>query len=164
MTKTVIRKWTTKAGITKQKTYTYDASIYKKKIGKAKTESITFATGRIKKSKLNKLITTNLNDKVKTASDKLILERDIQRLATSKGIVSIDRAIASFTGDRLHGMLANTGYTVEELARQANTSVNGILKADNWSADWSVFTNESGEEYRFNFTDIYENHAVMERI
>lgn len=70
---------------------------------------------------------------------------------------------ASYIHNRIEGMLVNTGFTLEEIAEQANTTVSVLTNESNWTFvnDLRVFTNEHGESYEFTFR---YNGAVMEKV
>ena len=116
------------------------------------TEFITFKSGKIKKTVIEKTLKSKGYTK---AADKLEFERTINRLFKETGKwVSTERAWASFTYNKIEGMLSNTGFTLEQLANQTNSSVEELTNEANWtfSSEASIYTNELGEQYEFVFT------------
>lgn len=154
--KTVKRTWRTKSGEVKTKIYTYDVKYtYKhdisqeyqnqKKISSTKN-SLVFKSGKIKSGKLKQFM---IEHGVAGTSVELDIERTLKRLAGTNKMVTGERLWASYTHDSIMGMLSNTGFTLEQIAEELDTSAYALLNKDNWSDNWQVFTTESGQSYRF---------------
>ena len=154
----VYREYKTKAGI-KGAWYEYkdyNLSVYKKKNKQkqAAKESLVTKTGKIKKTKLEKLFKAH-QDKIKTPIDKmrveeLIKNRISKQVAQGKaGYLTAEQAFAVYTDNKLITMLTNSGFTLEQLAEMANTKTETLLNEANWNDSWDLFTNEKGETYKF---------------
>lgn len=167
MTKRV-RTWTTKSGVVKTKTYTYDFN-YARKTSKTVVEQKSkwvFKSGKLKKTAIDALVKQHGGLE---ADERWELERTAKRLLKSleerdlpKDLLTGERIWASFTNDKLEGMLTNTGFTLEELAEMTNSTVSELLTESNWSANWTVFTNSKGEMYEFAYT--YQATSTFTRI
>ena len=103
--------------------------------------------GRSKKT-VNKRIRIDADD----INSRLRLERVIKRLTAKNPKVMAERVIASYYNDSLMGMLVNTGFTVEQIAEQLDTTVDQLLNPQNWSKGFTEFKDPiTGEEYEFVF-------------
>ena len=169
----VYREYNTKAG-RKGAWYqykNYNLDVYKKKNKAANKlpakESLITKTGKIKKTKLEQLFKT-YQDKIKTPVDKLRVE-ELIKARVSKQIdkgnaaaLTFEQAYAMYTDNKLITMLTNSGFTLDQLATKAETTVKNLLNEANWNDTWDLFTNEKGHTYKFSFT--YDGDTTFERI
>lgn len=89
---------------------------------------------------------------VDNMSNELELKRTIKRLVAKNPNVSVERIIASYTENSLMGMIVNTGWTIEQVAEQLDTTVDMLLDTKNWSNGFKEFYNPiTGESYEFVF-------------
>ena len=88
--------------------------------------------------------------------------------ATSKskvlGNISVETVIASYMKDSLLKMLANTGYSVEQLANKLGVSVAELLDKDNWTSvnGQQYFKKPGGDEYRFEYK--YDDEVFVKNV
>lgn len=155
--KIVKRTWVTKTGQIKSKVYDYSKQYenveYKPRKKTIRTRYIITKTGKINKTAMRELLANNPQE-MEDIERRIRLEQDLGK----KG-VSVQRFMASYNHDRIMGMFANAGVSIEEAAIQANTTVDALLEKNNWNND--VFTAPNGKTYRFVFN---YNDAVFEEI
>lgn len=170
MIKTVTRRWTNKNGQVVEKTYQYDSSVYKKQSDKKAKNLVYTKSGKLKKSKVVEIFNTLLEKgKVTKFTGVADITRKIENMkATSKskvlGNISVETVIASYMKDSLLKMLANTGYSVEQLANKLGVSVAELLDKENWTSvnGQQYFKKPNGAEYRFEYK--YDDEVFVENV
>lgn len=170
MIKTVTRRWTNKNGQVVEKTYQYDSSIYKKQSDKKSKNLVYTKSGKLKKTKVLEIYNTLLEKgRVTKFTGIADITRKIENMRiTSKSKVlnniSAETVIASYMKDSLLKMLANTGYSVEQLANDLGVSVAELLDRDNWSSvnGQQYFKKTNGDEYRFEYK--YEGEVFVKNV
>ena len=170
MIKTVKRRWTNKNGQVVEKTYQYESSIYKKQSDKKSGNLVYTKSGKLKKTKVVEIFNTLLEKgKVTKFTGIADITRKIENMkATSKskvlGNISVETVIASYMKDSLLKMLANTGYSVEQLANKLGVSVEELLNRDNWTSvnGQQYFKKPGGDEYRFEYK--YDDEVFVKNV
>ena len=170
MTKTVKRKWVNKNGQVVEKTYQYDSSIYKKISDKKSSNLVYTKSGKLKKTKVLEIYNTLLEKgRVTKFTGIADITRKIENMKiTSKskvlGNISAETVIASYMKDSLLKMLANTGYSVEQLATKLGVSVAELLDKENWSSanGKQYFKKPNGDEYRFEYK--YDDEVFVKNV
>ena len=170
MTKTVKRKWVNKNGQVVEKTYQYDSSVYKRKSDGKASNLVYTKSGKLKKTKVLEIYNTLLEKgRVTKFTGIADITRKIENMKiTSKskvlGNISAETVIASYMKDSLLKMLANTGYSVEQLATKLGVSVAELLDKDNWSSanGKQYFKKPNGVEYRFEYK--YDDEVFVESV
>ena len=78
--------------------------------------------------------------------------------------ISAETVIASYMKDSLLKMLANTGYSVEQLATKLGVSVEDLLNKENWSSvnGQQYFKKPNGPEYRFEYK--YDDEVFVKNV
>lgn len=134
-------KWVTKE-------YTYKAS----QLRSRKTYIIN-SKGKVNQSALKRLVDRGVGTKFE-------IETNIQsQLAQGKVSISEERLEASITHNRIEGMFANAGMSVDTAAKEINTSVDALYDKSNWND--GVFTDpKTGKSYKFEFN--YEGNVFEE--
>ena len=156
--KIVKRTWKNKKGEIKTKVYDYSEKYknieYKTRNRSTRTRYIITKTG-----KLNKSAQRDLLAKHSDIADDLSRKIQLNISLDHKGI-SVDRLLASFYHDRIKGMFANAGISIEDAAIEAKTSTEALLKKENWNNN--IFENpDDGKSYEFTFN---YTGAVFEEI
>ena len=170
MTKTVKRRWVNKNGQVVEKTYQYDSSIYKKISDKKSSNLVYTKSGKLKKTKVLEIYNTLLEKgRVTKFTGIADITRKIENMKiTSKskvlGNISAETVIASYMKDSLLKMLANTGYSVEQLATKLGVSVAELLDKENWSSanGKQYFKKPNGDEYRFEYK--YDDEVFVKNV
>lgn len=170
MIKTVTRRWTNKNGQVVEKTYQYDSSIYKKISDKKSSNLVYTKSGKLKKTKVREIYNTLLEKgRVTKFTGLADITRKIENMrATSKskvlGNISAETVIASYMQDSLLRMLANTGYSVEQLANKLGVPVAELLNRDNWTSvnGQQYFKTPDGDEYRFEYK--YDDEVFIKNV
>ncbi len=170
MTKTVKRKWINKSGQVIEKTYQYDSSIYKKQSDKKAKNLVYTKSGKLKKTKVLEIYNTLLEKgKVTKFTGIADITRKIENMRiTSKSKVlnniSAETVIASYMKDSLLKMLANTGYSVEQLATKLGVSPEDLLNKENWTSanGQQYFKTPDGDEYRFEYK--YDDEVFVKNV
>lgn len=170
MIKTVTRRWTNKNGQVVEKTYQYDSSVYKKQSDKKSKNLVYTKSGKLKKTKVREIYNTLLEKgKVTKFTGIADITRKIENMRiTSKSKVlnniSAETVIASYMKDSLLKMLANTGYSVEQLATKLSVSVAELLDKENWSSanGQQYFKTPDGDEYRFEYK--YDDEVFVKNV
>ena len=170
MIKTVKRRWTNKNGQVVEKTYQYESSIYKKQSDKKSSNLVYTKSGKLKKTKVLEIFNTLLEKgKVTKFTGIADITRKIENMRiTSKskvlGNISAETVIASYMKDSLLKMLANTGYSVEQLANKLGVSVAELLDRDNWTSvnGQQYFKKPGGDEYRFEYK--YDDEVFVKNV
>lgn len=170
MTKIVKRRWTNKSGQVIEKTYEYESSIYKRKSDKKASNLVYTKSGKLKKTKVLEIYNTLLEKgRVTKFTGIADITRKIKNMRiTSKSKVldniSTETVIASYMRDSLLKMLANTGYSVEQLANKLGVSVVELLDRENWSSvnGTQYFKKPGGDEYRFEYK--YEGEVFVKNV
>ena len=170
MTKTVKRKWINKSGQVIEKTYQYDSSIYKRKSDKKASNLVYTKSGKLKKTKVLEIYNTLLEKgKVTKFTGIADITRKIENMRiTSKskvlGNISAETVIASYMKDSLLKMLANTGYSVEQLATKLGVSSEDLLNKENWTSanGKQYFKKPGGDEYRFEYK--YDDEVFVKNV
>ena len=170
MTKTVKRRWVNKNGQVVEKTYQYNSSIYKKQSDRKSSNLVYTKSGKLKKTKVQEIYNTLLEKgKVTKFTGLADITRKIENMRiTSKSKflnnISAETVIASYMKDSLLKMLANTGYSVEQLATKLGVSVAELLDKDNWSSanGKQYFKKPNGVEYRFDYN--YDGEVFVESV
>lgn len=170
MIKTVTRRWTNKNGQVVEKTYQYDSSVYKKQSDKKSKNLVYTKSGKLKKTKVLEIYNTLLEKgKVTKFTGIADITRKIENMRiTSKSKVlnniSAETVIASYMKDSLLKMLANTGYSVEQLATKLGVSVAELLDKENWSSanGQQYFKTPDGDEYRFEYK--YDDEVFIKNV
>ena len=170
MIKTVKRRWTNKNGQVIEKTYQYDSSIYKTKSAKKSSNLVYTKSGKLKKTKVLEIYNTLLEKgKVTKFTGIADITRKIENMRiTSKSKVlnniSAETVIASYMKDSLLKMLANTGYSVEQLATKLGVSPEDLLNKENWTSanGQQYFKTPDGDEYRFEYK--YDDEVFVKNV
>ena len=170
MTKTVKRKWINKSGQVIEKTYQYDSSIYKRKSDKKASNLVYTKSGKLKKTKVLEIYNTLLEKgRVTKFTGIADITRKIENMRiTSKskvlGNISAETVIASYMKDSLLKMLANTGYSVEQLATKLGVSSEDLLNKENWTSanGKQYFKKPNGDEYRFEYK--YDDEVFVKNV
>lgn len=170
MTKTVKRKWINKSGQVIEKTYQYDSSIYKKQSDKKAKNLVYTKSGKLKKTKVLEIYNTLLEKgKVTKFTGIADITRKIENMRiTSKskvlGNISAETVIASYMKDSLLKMLANTGYSVEQLATKLGVSPEDLLNKENWTSanGKQYFKKPDGDEYGFDYN--YDGEVFVKNV
>ena len=170
MTKTVKRRWVNKNGQIVEKTYQYESSIYKKQSDKKAKNLVYTKSGKLKKTKVMEIFNALLEKgKVTKFTGIADITRKIENMRiTSKSKVlnniSAETVIASYMKDSLLKMLANTGYSVEQLANKLGVSVAELLNKDNWTSvnGQQYFKKPDGDEYRFEYK--YDDEVFVKNV
>ena len=170
MIKTVKRRWTNKNGQVVEKTYQYESSVYKKQSDKKAKNLVYTKSGKLKKSKVLEIYNTLLEKgKVTKFTGIADITRKIENMRiTSKskvlGNISAETVIASYMKDSLLKMLANTGYSVEQLATKLGVSSEDLLNKENWTSanGKQYFKKPNGDEYRFEYK--YDDEVFVKNV
>ena len=170
MNKTVKRKWINKSGQVIEKTYQYDSSIYKRKSDKKASNLVYTKSGKLKKTKVLEIYNTLLEKgRVTKFTGIADITRKIENMRiTSKskvlGNISAETVIASYMKDSLLKMLANTGYSVEQLATKLGVSSEDLLNKENWTSanGKQYFKKPNGDEYRFDYN--YDGEVFVKNV
>ena len=170
MIKVVKRRWTNKNGQVVEKTYQYESSIYKKQSDKKSSNLVYTKSGKLKKTKVTEIFNALLEKgKVTKFTGIADITRKIENMkATSKskvlGNISAETVIASYMQDSLLKMLANTGYSVEQLANKLGVSVAELLNRDNWTSvnGQQYFKKPDGDKYRFEYK--YDDEVFVKNV
>ena len=152
---TVKRQYTRKTGEVVSKVYRYGTPTIK-----------MTSTGKVNKNSLKAVIKQgNLSDKIQTQADIKVFESNIVDYKLKGKNITYDYVISKFTNDTIRLMLANTGYTVQQIAEHLNVSVENLLKREPWNDDFTIFTDPvSGREFAFEFKSVYEDIAAFREI
>lgn len=148
-TKTVVRTYLSKkTGKTVTKTYTY-----KKSQLRSRKTYIINSKGRINKAALDRLINKGVGTKFE-------LETSLKvQLAQGKVSVSEQRFEASILHNRVEGMFANAGISIDAAASEIGTTEEALYDLNNWND--GVFTDPTtGKSYEFDFN--YEGSVWIE--
>lgn len=113
-------------------------------------EKYIFRNGKFNQKAFENLVEKH-SDKIATISDKKMLERTAKMLSKTTSKITTERLWASYSNDRIAGMLANTGQTLEQLAEMTNSTPQRLLDREAWNDDFTVFINENGEMFEFEF-------------
>lgn len=149
------------------KTYQTKKGTVTKTYTKGEVKMFT-SKGAIAKPYLNK-VARILGVKEPKPADLLDIKATVQRFikhyedqGLAPDIMTPEQAAARYMHNRIEVMLTNTGFTLAELARQANTTVDFLTNEGNWlfGLGTNVFLNEKGEAYTFVFR---YNGACFER-
>ena len=163
--KTVIRKWETKKGVKKSKTYYYQF-IEEEKNNKKKGKWVSIDDpNRVgynrsskklytKKGKLTKFgkayVESIRNDKEMTEIKKEFLLTRLEVYAKEREINGKAVTLASFqshiAGTQLERMIYNLGTSAEEIAEQTGYDVDEVLNTENWD-----FENNTFKDFQFEF-------------
>ena len=170
MIKTVKRRWTNKNGQIVEKTYQYESSVYKKQSDKKSKNLVYTKSGKLKKTKVQEIYNTLLEKgKVTKFTGLADITRKIENMRiTSKSKVlnniSAETVIASYMKDSRLTMLANTGYSAEQLATKLDVSVAELLDEDNWTSvnGKQYFQKPGGDEYRFEYK--YDDEVFIKNV
>ena len=170
MIKTVKRRWTNKNGQVVEKTYQYESSVYKKQSDKKSKNLVYTKSGKLKKTKVLEIYNTLLEKgKVTKFTGIADITRKIENMRiTSKskvlGNISAETVIASYMKDSLLKMLANTGYSVEQLATKLGVSPEDLLNKENWTSanGQQYFKTPDGDEYRFEYK--YDDEVFVKNV
>lgn len=170
MIKTVKRRWNNKNGQVVEKTYQYESSIYKKQSDKKAKNLVYTKSGKLKKTKVLEIYNTLLEKgKVTKFTGIADITRKIENMRiTSKskvlGNISAETVIASYMKDSLLKMLANTGYSVEQLATKLGVSAEELLNKENWTNvnGQQYFKKPGGDEYRFEYK--YDDEVFVKNV
>lgn len=170
MIKTVKRRWTNKNGQVVEKTYQYESSVYKKQSDKKSRNLVYTKSGKLKKTKVLEIYNTLLEKgKVTKFTGIADITRKIENMRiTSKSKVlnniSAETVIASYMKDSLLKMLANTGYSVEQLATKLGVSPEDLLNKENWTSanGQQYFKTPDGDEYRFEYK--YDDEVFIKNV
>ena len=170
MIKTVKRRWTNKNGQVVEKTYQYESSVYKKQSDKKAKNLVYTKSGKLKKTKVLEIYNTLLEKgKVTKFTGIADITRKIENMRiTSKSKVlnniSAETVIASYMKDSLLKMLANTGYSVEQLATKLGVSPEDLLNKENWTSanGQQYFKTPDGDEYRFEYK--YDDEVFVKNV
>ena len=170
MIKTVKRRWVNKNGQVVEKTYQYESSIYKKQSDRKSSNLVYTKSGKLKKTKVMEIFNALLEKgRVTKFTGIADITRKIENMrATSKskvlGNISAETVIASYMQDSLLRMLANTGYSVEQLANKLGVSVAELLDRDNWTSvnGQQYFKKPDGDEYRFEYK--YDDEVFVKNV
>lgn len=170
MIKVVKRRWTNKNGQVVEKTYQYESSIYKKQSDRKSSNLVYTKSGKLKKTKVMEIFNALLEKgRVTKFTGIADITRKIENMrATSKskvlGNISAETVIASYMQDSLLRMLANTGYSVEQLANKLGVSVAELLDRDNWTSvnGQQYFKKPDGDEYRFEYK--YDDEVFVKNV
>jgi hypothetical protein len=78
--------------------------------------------------------------------------------------ISAETVIASYMKDSLLKMLANTGYSVEQLATKLGVSPEDLLNKENWTSanGQQYFKTPDGDEYRFEYK--YDDEVFVKNV
>ena len=170
MTKTVKRKWINKSGQVIEKTYQYDSSIYKKQSDKKAKNLVYTKSGKLKKTKVLEIYNALLEKgKVTKFTGIADITRKIENMRiTSKskvlGNISAETVIASYMKDSLLKMLANTSYSIKQLATKLGVSPEDLLNKENWTSanGKQYFKKPDGDEYRFDYN--YDDEVFVKNV
>lgn len=129
--KTVSRTYKTKKGLV-TKTYTYNT----KQLRVRKKYTIG-STGRVSKASMRRIVERSMAnpDETKHISEGQVRAKVAEYLGRGMTSVSEQRIEASILHNRIEGMFANAGYTVEEAASEAGVTVEQLLDPNLWSGD-----------------------------
>lgn len=165
--KIVKYKRTNKRGQVIEKTYTYDPSTYKTKTGNL----LYTKSGRLKKTKVVEIYNTLIEKgKVTKFTGIADITRKIENMrinSKSKVLdnITLETVTAYYMKDSLLKMLANTGYSVEQLATKLGVSPKDLLnEEENWTSanGKKYFKAPNGDEYRFDFD--YDGEAFVKNV
>lgn len=138
-TKTVTRRYTTKSGKTVVKTYVYN----KKQLTGGRKKYVVSSKGKINKAAIDRLVKKGVGTRFE-------IEVNVKsQLAQGHTAISEERLEASLTHNRIEGMFANAGVSVESAAAEIGVSVKDLYDQSNWQD--GVFTAPDGNEYMFEF-------------
>lgn len=142
------------------KIYEYDASKYKYKHKSSRGLVLVSAKGKVNQKNVDKfkdIIDSNdsytLKDKIslKARLDEYVYQRKSEKNGkrlTSSGFLGHIEATKK-DSNRVKRLMANAGYSPEEVAREYDIDIDELLNLDNWSGD--TFTYQ-GRTYLFSFT------------
>ena len=134
----VKRTWVTKSGDVRSETYTYP----KKKSSK-KEISLVYKSGKRK----GMLRESRVKDVYEALVKGEYIEADamryqevrqsilnlIKRSKQEVRTLTVERAVASYTKNRIAGMIINAGYSIEEFADKYQVSPEDLLNPDYWT-------------------------------
>lgn len=149
-TKTVVRTYKTKKGMV-TKTYTYST----KQLRVRKKYTIN-STGKVNKASIKRIVERSMTspDETKHISEGQVRAKIAEYQGRGMASVSEQRIEASILHNRIEGMFANAGYTVEEAASEAGVTVEQLLDPTLWTGD--IFSapgskGGKGKDWRFVF-------------
>lgn len=144
--KTVVRKWKTKSGETRVKTYVYEGS---------RGKVILDAAGNVRKSGYNEAVEAiyardDLSD-IEKDMMKYYLDYYVKEGKKSGKAMRTTGFFGRMASNKVERMFANAGTDAESEAERLGVSVDALLDGDNWEGD--VFTDpETGTAYLFTFS------------
>ena len=101
-------------------------------------------------------------DEIDLSVRQLIKKADDEKIKMKS--ITVERIIASYTKNRLSGMLINTGQTLDEIADKLNVSVEELLDDKNWNFETKNPTfklPEWNEPKEFEWTSYYVGDASL---
>jgi hypothetical protein len=148
MKRNITRTWTTKKGVVKTKTYTYQGS------GKSRRGlTLVGKNGKINKKNIEKFKNEVRADSSLTAAEKQGIISDINIMTKQRAKEGRKLTTTGFYGEmqgsRVERLLANAGYSLEEAAEELNITEADLLDANNWSGDIFKY---AGISYQVKFT------------
>lgn len=140
----VTRKWKTKSGEPREVTYLYPKN---KKI--KKEVSLVYKSGKrrgmLRESRVKDVYeillkgnyieddAKNIDESMRYQEVRQSILNLIKRSEQEKRTLTVERAVASYTKNRIAGMIINAGYSVEEFADKYQVSANDLLNPDYWT-------------------------------
>lgn len=134
----VKRKWKTKSGEEVIYTYTYPKN---KKI--KKEVSLVYKSGKrkgmLRESRVNDVYEALVkgehieDNEVSYQEVRQSILNLIKRSKQEVRTLTVERAVASYTKNRIAGMIINAGYSVEEFADKYQVSPDDLLNPDYWT-------------------------------
>ena len=141
----VKRTWyNKKTGEIRNVTYTYPKK-RKSKDGKPVKEEISLVyksgkkRGMLRKSRIKDVYDILVkgeyveDNEIGLQKVKQRVEELIERSKQEKRTLTVERAVASYTENRIAGMIINAGYSIDEFAEEYQVSVNDLLNPDYWN-------------------------------
>lgn len=142
-----------------------------KRKSEIKTKNLLYTkSGKLKKTKVVEIYKTLLKQgKVTKFTGIADITRKIENMRINSknkvlGNISIETVVASYMKDSLLKMLANTGYSVEQLATKLGVSPDNLLDKENWTSanGKQYFKKPNGDEYRFDFD--YDGEVFVKNV
>lgn len=142
-----------------------------KRKSERKTKNLVYTkSGKLKKTKVVEIYKTLLNQgKVTKFTGIADITRKIENMRINSknkvlGNISSETVVASYMKDSLLKMLANTGYSVEQLATKLGVSPDNLLDKENWTSanGKQYFKKPNGDEYRFDFD--YDGEVFVKNV
>lgn len=134
----VTRKWKTKSGEIREETYLYPKN---KEI--KREVSLVYKSGKRKgmlresrvKDVYEALVQGDFveDNEIGYQKVKQRVEELIKQSKQEKRTLTVERAVASYTKNRIAGMIINAGYSVEEFADKYQVSAEDLLNPDYWT-------------------------------